>query len=396
MWWFSNSLDYIHYSTEILPKGKYVSAILVLVLLFRAWYNSCCRGGNLKPSYSGELLHQFENCCSSHCCNSCVYVCVYVCVLIAQSCLALCNPTDCSPPGFSVHGILQARILEWVAIPFPRGSSLPGNQSQVSLLTGRSFNIWPTREALFQFLLVRKSKIEWSMDSNDIWVLIPMFKSHLQILDLAYSLFTRFICSCLLEFISIFGKINERTSQPVSPEKWNPCNSSCVNAEYRLPRWLNGYRIHLKSNSHRRCGFDPWVGKISWRQHGNPLKYSCLENPTDRGAWWAGVGPDWRLRTDAEYIHPVTASVLSLFLVTLWVLVYCSNNLNLLFCVSSFPGHTERECLQDTVKGCQICPFLCVFVHVHTFGCWIGMVVRGIDGWWSPGRSPGEWYGYPL
>ena len=43
----------------------------------------------------------------------------------AQSCLTLCNPTDCSPPGSSVHGILQARILEWVAMPSSKGSSLP-------------------------------------------------------------------------------------------------------------------------------------------------------------------------------------------------------------------------------------------------------------------------------
>ena len=42
---------------------------------------------------------------------------------VAQSCLTLCNPIDCSPPGSSVHGILQARILEQVAIPFPKGSS---------------------------------------------------------------------------------------------------------------------------------------------------------------------------------------------------------------------------------------------------------------------------------
>ena len=43
-------------------------------------------------------------------------------VKVAQSCPALCNPMDCSPPGSSVHGILQTRILEWVAISFPRGS----------------------------------------------------------------------------------------------------------------------------------------------------------------------------------------------------------------------------------------------------------------------------------
>ena len=46
-----------------------------------------------------------------------------VCVLVTQLCPTLCNPIDCSPPGSSVHGILQARILEWVTIPFSRGSS---------------------------------------------------------------------------------------------------------------------------------------------------------------------------------------------------------------------------------------------------------------------------------
>ena len=44
-------------------------------------------------------------------------------VLFAQSCPILCDPMDCRPPGSSVHGILQARILDWVAIPFSRGSS---------------------------------------------------------------------------------------------------------------------------------------------------------------------------------------------------------------------------------------------------------------------------------
>ena len=51
---------------------------------------------------------------------------VFVLCLISQSCLTLCDPMDCSPPGSSVHGILQARILEWVAMPSSRGSSSPG------------------------------------------------------------------------------------------------------------------------------------------------------------------------------------------------------------------------------------------------------------------------------
>ena len=52
---------------------------------------------------------------------------------------------DCSLPGSSVHGILQARILEWVAISFSRGSSQPRNRTQVSHIAGRRFNLWATR-----------------------------------------------------------------------------------------------------------------------------------------------------------------------------------------------------------------------------------------------------------
>ena len=53
-------------------------------------------------------------------------------VLVSQSCLTLCDPADCSAPGSSVHGILQARILEWVVIIFSRASSRPRDGTQVS------------------------------------------------------------------------------------------------------------------------------------------------------------------------------------------------------------------------------------------------------------------------
>ena len=56
------------------------------------------------------------------------------CCSVAQSCPTFCNPMDYSSPGSSVHGILQARILEWVAIPFSKGSSWPRNQICISCL----------------------------------------------------------------------------------------------------------------------------------------------------------------------------------------------------------------------------------------------------------------------
>ena len=65
----------------------------------------------------------------------------------AQLCLTLCDPTGCSLPGSSVHGILQARILEWVAMPSSRGSSPPWDQTWVSHVASRFFILWATREA---------------------------------------------------------------------------------------------------------------------------------------------------------------------------------------------------------------------------------------------------------
>ena len=64
-----------------------------------------------------------------------MYLCGHsLCVKVAQSCLALCQPMD-----YTVHGILQARILEWVVFPFSRGSSQPRDQTQASHIAGGFF-----------------------------------------------------------------------------------------------------------------------------------------------------------------------------------------------------------------------------------------------------------------
>ena len=68
-------------------------------------------------------------------------------VIVAQSCPTLGNPMDCSLQGSSVHGILQARILEWVAICSSRGSSWPRDWTQVSHIAGRFFTVSTTRQS---------------------------------------------------------------------------------------------------------------------------------------------------------------------------------------------------------------------------------------------------------
>ena len=77
-------------------------------------------------------------------------------MLVALSCLTFCDPTDCSPRGSSVHGIFQAKILEWVAMPSSRGSSRFRNQTHVSYVScigGRFFTTsttWETQSVVFQ------------------------------------------------------------------------------------------------------------------------------------------------------------------------------------------------------------------------------------------------------
>ena len=76
--------------------------------------------------------------------------------LVTQSYPTLCNPLGCNLPGSSVMEILQARILEWVAVPSSRGSSWPRDRTQVSRITGGFFTVWVNREAqrLLTFLYV--------------------------------------------------------------------------------------------------------------------------------------------------------------------------------------------------------------------------------------------------
>ena len=94
-----------------------------------------CWNGKPPPSLTLELVSEP---------SLCVCVCVCVCVLVAQSCPTLCDPMDSSLPDFSVHRILQARILEWIAIPFSRRTSQPRGQTLVSYITGIFFTIWAT------------------------------------------------------------------------------------------------------------------------------------------------------------------------------------------------------------------------------------------------------------
>ena len=98
-------------------------------------------------------------------CNS-FLICVFVCAKSLQLCPTLGKPMDCSPPGSSVHGVLQARILEWVAISFSWGSSHPRNWTPVSYIfcIGR----WG-----LLFFNHQYSCLENPMDGGAWWAIVP-------------------------------------------------------------------------------------------------------------------------------------------------------------------------------------------------------------------------------
>ena len=112
--------------------------------------------------------------------SACVHVSVWMCkVKWSNSHSVVFDslwPVDYSLQGSSVNGILQARILQWVAIPFPRGSSQSRDQTQVSCIAGRFFTVWATREAniliviiWFYYSYCSKIKIDFKRD----WKLLP-------------------------------------------------------------------------------------------------------------------------------------------------------------------------------------------------------------------------------
>ena len=102
----------ISYMAQYMPTDQFQDRVLLLAC--RQWPSGCVL------MWWGESSGSFSSFYQEHWCYQ------TRCVLVTQSCLTLCNAMGYSSPGFSIHWIFQARILEWVAISFSRGSSYPG------------------------------------------------------------------------------------------------------------------------------------------------------------------------------------------------------------------------------------------------------------------------------
>ena len=158
---------------------------------------------------------------------------------LLQSCPTLCDPMDSSPPGFSVHRILQARILEWVAISFSRSAFY------------RSWS-WPW-------------KWHWGFceEAKKFWLVLLIIYNIL--------LISTEICHIAEEFGGGNG---------------NPLQYSCLENPVDRGAWW--------APVHSVAQTQTWLKRLSMyacteEGNGDPLQYPCLENPTDRGAWGATV-----------------------------------------------------------------------------------------------------------
>ena len=118
------------------PRSALISCVILSI--------SC----NLNLSFLNCKLEIIQLTSFSHMCELNAHCLVSSESEVTQSWPTLCDPTDCSLPGSSVHGIFQARVLEWIAISFSRGSSRPRDWSQVSRIVDRRFTIWATREVV--------------------------------------------------------------------------------------------------------------------------------------------------------------------------------------------------------------------------------------------------------
>ena len=165
-------------------------------------------------------------------------------VKLSQSCPTLCDPLD-----YTVHGILQARILEWVAFHFSRGSSQPRDRTQVSCIAGGFFTSWAQGTVHLNLVRLNCRRRQW----HPTPVLLPG-KSHGQ----------RSLVRC-----SPWGCYRSDTTE----------------------------RLHFYFSL--SC-----IGE----GNGNPLQCSCLENARDRGAWWAAVSGVPQSRTRLKRLSSSSSS----------------------------------------------------------------------------------------
>ena len=140
---------------------------------------------------------------------------------IAQSCLTLCDPMDCSLPVFSVQWIFHAMLLDWAVIYFSRGSSRPRDGTRVSCIGDRCFTIWATRETLYIKSLYIITALAQSQTEC----------SYIYFWHLYWTLHYMHVLNCIIFIIGLL-------------------------------RWFGDWRTCLQCRRHQRYRLDSWVRKF--------------------------------------------------------------------------------------------------------------------------------------
>ena len=111
--------------------------------------------------------------------RSWTHLLLFYCCLLTHSCIWLCSPVHCSPPGSSVHGIFQARIVEWVAISFSRGSSQPRDWTCISYTGRQILYRWATGETSLPMDTKTIATYGTTPSENDLeicWIALPQLR----------------------------------------------------------------------------------------------------------------------------------------------------------------------------------------------------------------------------
>ena len=168
---------------------------------------------------------------------------------------------DCSPPGSSVHGIFQTRILEWVAISFSRASSQSRGWTELTCIVGRFFTISATRKILWKERTISNVRriAQFSHLINQPFIEHPE-------------------CDALS-----FQQWSSRNKGGVHSSNWTFYNLLGNVKKYRClgpTLWLSGKESTCQC---RRHGFHPWVTKIPWRRNWQPTSVFLPRKSQDRG-----------------------------------------------------------------------------------------------------------------
>ena len=218
---------------------------------------------------------------------------------VSHSVMSDCDPVDCSSPGSSVHGFLQARILEWVAIPFSRASFWPRDWTQVACNTGRFFTVWAAREVqkvleldnyfkaaiLSTHVSIRENLIMINKKINFLRRVIKTIRNKQKKID------STFLCvegnPLAITEVFILLTSAEKAISPFDPQLSNHISPSLPPfCRIRAPINLRVIFWEISSSSLRngKMWLKPTKHGVklalqAFSLNGTPLQYSCLENP---------------------------------------------------------------------------------------------------------------------